>query len=123
MTERDLRYTSWIISVTSIVYGVIYSIIAILGREAGVANLGYYYYVYYILFFGLIIFGFLKILGLAFVINKIRRVSIVSLMFVWGFIWTSNIVECFTQQFDDKAITLFPIVAICAYTAFRGDYH
>lgn len=123
MTERDTRYASWIISVTSIAYGIAYSIIMMLGHKAGVIESGWYYYVYYLPFFSLVIFGILKITGLTLLINRLRRISIVFLMFSWSFIWISNIAECFTGTFDDKALTLFPIVAICAYIAFRSDYH
>lgn len=123
MDEKDIRYTSWVISITSIVYAIayLYRIYAI--HEQGVADKGFYYYVYYVLFVSLIIAGVVKISGLIINNKEIKRWAIVSLMFIWGFIWTSNIIECFTSQFDDKAITLFPIVAICAYIAFRGDYH
>lgn len=123
MDERDIRYTSWVISITSIVYAIAYLYRTYAIHEQGVANRGLYYYIYYVLFVSLIIAGIVKISGLIVNNKEIKRWAIVSLMFIWGFIWTSNIIECLMYQFDDKSITLFPIVAICAYIAFRGDYH
>lgn len=68
------------------------------------------------------IFGVLKLLFIVFD-NKIwRKVSIVSLMFVWGYIWTSSIVETFLVGFNEESILLIPIIAVCGYIAIRSDY-
>ena len=123
MDKKDIRYTSWVISITSVVYAIAYLYRVYAIHEQGLADRGIYHYFYYVLFVSLIIAGVVKISGLIMNKKEVKRWSIVSLMFIWGFIWTSNIIECFIYQFDDKAITLFPIVAICAYIAFRGDYH
>ena len=122
MREQDIRFTSWVISFTSIIYGVIFSIITAHKHMMGINVLGGYYYLYYALYFGLIVFGAIKMVSIIFVHSFTRRLSIVSLMFIWGYLWSSSIVESFIYGFNKEAVLLIPIIAICAYIAFRGEY-
>ena len=125
MRERDLRFASWVISVTSVLYGVISILVSL---DNGYTE-GYYLwgfstpsYIRLIPFFLLIIFGIGKIVGIAFNINFLRRVSIVGMMFCWGFVWTSSIVSFFAVGPNRTAIVILPIIAISTFIAMRGDY-
>lgn len=122
MTEEDIRYTSWVVSVTSIAYGVVFSIITAHKHAMGFRVLGGYYYTYYLLYFGLILFGAIKMVSILSEHAFARRLSIVSLMFIWGYLWSSSIVESFVYGFNKEAILLIPMLAICGYIAIRGDY-
>lgn len=122
MKDGDIRFSSLIISMTSVLYGIS-SIIRLLNSDNSVVNQsGGYYYIYYALFFMLIILGTLKMSGMMMNNRVIRKVSIVSLMFVWGFLWTSSLIEFFTIGANSRAILMIPIIAISAYIAIRGDY-
>ena len=98
MRERDLRFASWVISVTSVLYGIISLLVlpyngysdGYYGWELVTSN-----YLHIIPFVLLIIFGIGKMIGITFDIKLLKRVSIVGMMFCWGFVWTSSIVNFF----------------------------
>lgn len=116
MSERDLKFASWVISITSVLYGII-SILVLL--DSGYSD-GYYVWEletsHYIraLF---IIFGLGKMISITFNIKFLKRVSIVGMMFCWGFVWTSSIVSFFTIGPNRMAIIIVPIIAISTSTS------
>ena len=121
MRERDLRFASGVISVTSVLYGII-SLLVLLND--GYSD-GYYVWEletsrYLCVLF--IIFGLGKMIGITFNIRFFKRVSIVGMMFCWGFVWTSSIVNFFTIGPNRIAIIILPIIAITTFIAMRGDY-
>lgn len=123
MRERDLKFASWVISITSILYGVLS--LAVMSRN-GYSD-GYYGWIVnkgYIPFpfIMLIIFGLLKIAGIIVRIRRIKRVAIVGLMFCWGFVWTSSLMSFITVGPNRSVIILLPIIAISTFIAMRGDY-
>lgn len=125
MNERDLRFASWVISVTSILYGVVS--LAVMSRN-GYSD-GYYGWsmlsnkvLIQLPFIMLIVFGLLKIAGIIVRIRRIKRVAIVGLMFCWGFVWTSSLMSFITVGPNRSVIILLPIIAISTFIAMRGDY-
>lgn len=125
MNDRDLRFASWVISITSILYGVMS--LAVMSRN-GYSD-GYYGWsmlankaLIQLPFIMLIIFGFLKIAGIIVRTRIIRRVAIVGLMFCWGFVWTSSLMSFITVGPNRSVIILLPIIAISTFIAMRGDY-
>lgn len=125
MRDRDLRFASWVISITSILYGLV-SIIVLTNN--GYSD-GYYgweiinkNYLQLIPFVLLIVFGISKVMGIIFNIKLLKRVSIVGMMFSWGFIWTSSLVSFIVVGPNRTSITIIPIIAISAFIAMRGDY-
>ena len=121
MRERDLRFASWVISVTSVLYGILSMLVLL--------NNGYSdgYYVWeletsHYLCALFIIFGLGKMIGITFNIRFFKRVSIVGMMFCWGFVWTSSIVNFFTIGPNRIAIIILPIIAITTFIAMRGEY-
>ena len=125
MRERDLRFASWVISVTSVLYGVISILVSL---DNGYSE-GYYLWgfstssdIRLIPFFLLIVFGIGKMVGITFNINFLKRVSIVGMMFCWGFVWTSSIMSFFAVGPNRSAIVILPIIAISTFIAMRGDY-
>lgn len=125
MRERDLRFASWVISITSVLYGIV-SILVLLSSEYIDGNYLWGFsassHLRIIPFFLLIIFGIGKMVGITFNINFLRRVSIVGMMFCWGFVWTSSIMSFFAVGPNRTAIVILPIIAISAFIAMRGDY-
>lgn len=124
MRERDLKFASWVISITSILYGVLS--LAVMSRN-GYSD-GYYggWTVNRGLipfpFIMLIIFGFIKIAGIIVHVSMMRRVAIVGLMFCWGFVWTSSLMSFIALGPNRTVITVLPIIAISTFIAMRGDY-
>lgn len=123
MNERDLRFASWVISITSILYGVVS--LAVMSRN-GYSD-GYYGWIVNrgllpIPFVMLIIFGLLKIAGIVINTRMIKRVAIVGLMFCWGFVWTSSLMSFITVGPNRMVIAILPIIAISTFIAMRGDY-
>ena len=124
MNERDLRFASWVISITSILYGVLS--LAVMSRN-GYSD-GYYggwtvsRGLIPLPFIMLIIFGFIKIAGIIVHVSMMRRVAIVGLMFCWGFVWTSSLMSFITVGPNRSVIILLPIIAISTFIAMRGDY-
>ena len=123
MSERDLKFASWIISITSILYGVLS--LAVMSRN-GYSD-GYYAWILNrgflpLPFIMLIIFGLLKIAGIIVNIRVMKRVAIVGLMFCWGFVWTSSLMSFITLGPNRTVITTLPIIAISTFIAMRGDY-
>lgn len=123
MNEKDLRFASWVISITSILYGVLS--LAVMSRN-GYSD-GYYGWLVNrgllpIPFIMLIIFGFLKIAGIIINVRMMKRVAIVGLMFCWGFVWTSSLMSFITLGPNRTVITSLPIIAISTFIAMRGDY-
>lgn len=123
MSERDLKFASWVISITSILYGVLS--LAVMSRN-GYSD-GYYALTFNrwflpLPFIMLIIFGLLKISGIIVNVRRIKRVAIVGLMFCWGFVWTSSLMSFITVGPNRTVIILLPIIAISTFIAMRGDY-
>ena len=125
MRERDLKFASWVISITSILYGVMS--LAVMSRN-GYSD-GYYGWsmlankaLIQLPFIMLIIFGFLKIAGIIVHVSMMRRVAIVGLMFCWGFVWTSSLMSFIALGPNRTVITVLPIIAISTFIAMRGDY-
>lgn len=123
MSERDLKFASWVISITSILYGVVS--LAVMSRN-GYSD-GYYGWIVNrgllpIPFVMLIIFGLLKIAGIVINTRMIKRVAIVGLMFCWGFVWTSSLMSFITVGPNRMVIAILPIIAISTFIAMRGDY-
>lgn len=125
MRERDLRFASWVISVTSVLYGIVSMLVL---SDNGYSD-GYYgwelvtsNYLHIVPFVLLIIFGIGKMIGITLNINLLKRVSIVGMMFCWGFVWTSSIVNFFAVGPNRTAIIILPIIAITTFIAMRGDY-
>ena len=122
MRKEDIRYSSWVISLTSILYGIARVIQLIIGSFPHSTGLIYHYVIYSTLYLMLIFLGITKILGLSTKNKKVRKTSILSLMFVWGFIWTSSLISFFQNGFNPQVVLILPIIALCAYIAMRGDY-
>lgn len=122
MRKEDIRYSSWVISLTSILYGIARIAELILKSFLYSSGLSYYYFTYYVLYLMLIFFGITKILGLYTKNKKVRKTSILSLMFVWGFIWTSSFINLIQDGFNPQTVLIIPIIALCIYIAMRGDY-
>ena len=123
MSERDLKFASWVISITSILYGVLS--LEVLSRN-GYSD-GYYGWTINrgllpLPFIMLIIFGLLKLAGIIVHIRMMKRVAIVGLMFCWGFVWTSSLMSFITVGPNRSVIILLPIIAISTFIAMRGDY-
>lgn len=124
MRERDLKFASWVISITSILYGVLS--LAVMSRN-GYSD-GYYggwtvnRGLIPLPFIMLIIFGFIKIAGIIVHVSMMRRVAIVGLMFCWGFVWTSSLMSFIALGPNRTVITVLPIIAISTFIAMRGDY-
>ena len=123
MRERDLKFASWVISITSILYGVVS--LAVMSRN-GYSD-GYYGWIVNrgllpIPFIMLIIFGLLKIAGIVVHIRMMKRVAIVGLMFCWGFVWTSSLMSFITVGPNRIVVAILPIIAISTFIAMRGDY-
>ena len=123
MSERDLKFASWVISITSILYGILS--LAVMSRN-GYSD-GYYGWIANsgfipLPFILLIIFGILKLTGIIVRTRTIRRVAIVGLMLCWGFVWTSSLMSFITLGPNRTVITSLPIIAISAFIAMRGDY-
>lgn len=125
MRERDLRFASWVISVTSVLYGIISILVSL---DGGYSDGHYLWgfstsnYLRIIPFFLLIVFGIGKMVGITFNINLLKRVSIVGMMFSWGFVWTSSMMSFFAVGPNRSTIVLLPIIAISTFIAMRGDY-
>lgn len=123
MSERDLKFASWVISITSILYGVLS--LAVMSRN-GYSD-GYYSWTVNrgflpLPFIMLIIFGLLKLAGIIVHIRMMKRVAIVGLMFCWGFVWTSSLMSFITFGPNRTVVTVLPIIAISTFIAMRGDY-
>lgn len=125
MNKRDLRFASWVISITSILYGVL-SIAVRFNR--GYSD-GYYGWAtlhessfVIIPFILLIFFGIMKIFGINTKKNIIKRISIIGIMFCWGFVWTSSFINFISMGPNRTVITSIPIIAISGFIAMRGDY-
>ena len=123
MNERDLKFASWVISITSILYGILS--LAVMSRN-GYSD-GYYGWTVNrgfvpLPFIMLIIFGLLKIAGIIVHIRMMKRVAIIGLMFCWGFVWTSSLMSFITVGPNRSVIILLPIIAISTFIAMRGDY-
>lgn len=117
-----MRFASWVISVTSILYGIISSSLVYNSNFYGQYIEGAYRYLYYTPFVLLVIFGVTKLTGLITSRGEMKRLSIIGLMFSWGFIWTANVVNFITIGPNRSSILIIPILAICGYIAMRGDY-
>lgn len=122
MRGTDKRFASWVISVTSILYGIISSSLVYQSNFYGQHIDGAYRYLYYTPLILLVVFGVTKIAGLIAKKGDLKRLSIVGLMFSWGFIWTANVVNFITIGPNRSSILIIPILAICGYVAMRGDY-
>lgn len=122
MNRTDKRFASWVISVTSILYGIVSSSLVYQSNFYGQYIDGAYRYLYYTPFILLVVFGITKIIGLFSGKGDLKRMSIVGLMFSWGFIWTANVVNFITIGPNRSSILIIPILAICGYVALRGDY-
>lgn len=122
VNKKDIRFTTWIISVTSILYGITSIGLLLKSNFYGHYSESPCEYIYYIPFLLLIVFGIMKVIGLSTKKALIRRVSMVGLMFSWGFIWTADLVSFFAVGPNRGAILAIPILAICTYLAMRGDY-
>lgn len=122
VNKREIRFTIWIISITSILYGITSVTLLLRSSFYGQYVESSYAYAYYIPFLMLIVFGVMKITGLLMKHPLIKRISIVGLMFSWGFIWTANTVGFFVVGPNRGAVLVIPILAICIYLAMRGDY-
>lgn len=123
MSERDLKFASWVISITSILYGVLS--LAVMSRN-GYSD-GYYAWTVNrgfvpLPFILLIIFGLLKLAGIIVDISMMKRVAIVGLMFCWGFVWTSSLMSFITVGPNRMVVAILPIIAISTFIAMRGDY-
>lgn len=123
MNERDLRFASWVISITSILYGVLS--LAVMSRN-GYSD-GYYGWTVNrgfvpLPFIMLIVFGILKLAGIIVHIRMMKRVAIVGLMFCWGFVWTSSLMSFIASGPNRTVVTVLPIIAISTFIAMRGDY-
>ena len=123
MRERDLKFASWVISITSILYGVLS--LAVMSRN-GYSD-GYYGWTVNkglvpFPFIMLIIFGLLKLAGIIVHVRMMKRVAIVGLMFCWGFVWTSSLMSFIAFGPNRTVITVLPIIAISTFIAMRGDY-
>lgn len=125
MNKRDLRFASWVISITSILYGVLS--LAVMSNR-GYSD-GYYGWseiykngLILIPFILLIIFGIMKICGIVTKKKLIMRTSIVGLMFCWGFVWTASLMSFIAVGPNRTIITSIPIIAISGFIAMRGDY-
>ena len=123
MNERDLKFASWVISITSILYGVVS--LAVMSRN-GYSD-GYYGWIVNrgllpIPFIMLIIFRLLKIAGIVVHIRMMKRVALVGLMFCWGFVWTSSLMSFITVGPNRIVVAILPIIAISTFIAMRGDY-
>lgn len=123
MRERDLRFASWVISITSILYGVLS--LAVMSRN-GYSD-GYYGWTVNkelipLPFIMLIIFGLLKLAGIIVHIRMMKRVAIIGLMFCWGFVWTSSLMSFIAFGPNRTVVTVLPIIAISTFIAMRGDY-
>lgn len=122
MRQEDIRYGSWVVSIISIIYGVASLLRLYVPSEGVTLRFEYNYYVYVTLFIMLIVFGITKTIGLFIGNRLLRKVSIVSLMFSWGFVWTSSIIHFIREGFNHQSILIMPIIALCVYIARRGDY-
>lgn len=122
MERKDMHFASWIISLTSILYGTMSMLHLSDSISYGYFSVGNYQNTYYTPYILLIIFGIIKIVGLKKLIPKIRRISIIGLMFSWGFIWTTAMVDFIIVGPNRITIVIIPIIAICFYVALRGDY-
>ena len=123
MSERDLKFASWVISITSILYGVLS--LAVMSRN-GYSD-GYYGWTVNrgfipLPFIMLIVFGLLKTAGIITNKRTMKRVAIVGLMFCWGFVWTSSLMSFITLGPNRTVVTVLPIIAISTFIAMRGDY-
>lgn len=123
MRERDLKFASWVISITSILYGVLS--LAVMSRN-GYSD-GYYAWTVNrgfipLPFIMLIIFGLIKIAGIIVHVRMMKRVAIVGLMFCWGFVWTSSLMSFIALGPNRTVVTVLPIIAISTFIAMRGDY-
>lgn len=123
MRERDLKFASWVISITSILYGVLS--LAVMSRN-GYSD-GYYGWTVNkelipLPFIMLIIFGLLKLAGIIAHIRMMKRVAIIGLMFCWGFVWTSSLMSFIAFGPNRTVVTVLPIIAISTFIAMRGDY-
>lgn len=122
MRRADMRFASWVIAITSILYGIVSSSLVYQSNFYGQYIEGAYGYLYYTPFVLLILFGTSKIVGLYSRRGNIRRVSIIGLMFSWGFIGSASIINFITIGPNRSAVLMIPIWAICGYVAMRGDY-
>lgn len=122
MKRTDMRFASWVISVTSILYGIVSSSLVYNSNFYGQYIEGAYRYLYYTPFVLLVVFGVTKLTGLITSRGEMKRLSIIGLMFSWGFIWTANVVNFITIGPNRSSILIIPILAICGYIAMRGDY-
>lgn len=125
MNKKDLRFASWVISITSILYGML-SLVVMSSRGY---NDGYYGWselynngLILIPFILLIMFGIMKICGMLTKKKVLMRSSIVGLMFCWGFVWTSSLMSFIYAGPNRTIITSIPIIAISGFIAMRGDY-
>lgn len=123
MRERDLKFASSVISITSILYGVLS--LAVISRN-GYSD-GYYGWTVNnelvpFPFIMLIIFGLLKLVGIIAHVRMMKRVAIVGLMFCWGFVWTSSLMSFIAVGPNRTVVTVLPIIAISTFIAMRGDY-
>lgn len=122
MTERGVKFNSWVVSIISILYGLLSIYIRFSSHGVAIMNDSVYGYTYYLLYLLLIICGIMKIVGIIFNKKLVKRYFIVALMFGWGFIWTTAIIEFFVTGPNRHVVTILPMIAISAYIAVRGDY-
>lgn len=122
MKERDRKFASWTISLSSIMYGLISSILIYQSNFYGQRIDGLYRYFYYTPLIFLILFGITKIFGILSRRGIVKRISIVGMMFSWGFLWTADLVSFILNGPNRGTILIIPILAICIYVAMRGDY-
>lgn len=118
----DRNFASWVISITSVLYGAISSSLLYQSNFYGKYIDSSYNYLYYTPYAFLVVFGIAKIIGLIVERGFLKRVAIIGLMFSWGFIWTANIINSATMGPNKSSILIIPTLAICAYVAVWGDY-
>lgn len=122
MKREDARFASWTIAITSILYGVLSTSLVYKYNLYGQSIDEMYRSFYYIPFILLTIFGILKIIGLSIKLKLLKRVSIIGLMFCWGFLWTGSVINFVTNGPSRGVILIIPVLAICIYVAMWGDY-
>lgn len=122
MTERGVKFNSWVVSIVSILYGLLSIYIRFTAQGVAIMDDSVYGYTYYLLYLLLIICGIMKIVGIIFNKKRVKRYFIVALMFAWGFILTTAIIEFFVTGPNRHVVTILPMIAISAYIAVRGDY-
>lgn len=126
MIEKDMRFMSWLVSTTSILYGIVMIIRNYVYYDILVEYASSYQmfvlqnYIFSVL---LIIFGILKIIFILKDNKYMRKISIVSLMFCWGFIETAFIIDWFVSGPNRESVLILPIIVACMFIANRGEYN